>query len=797
MNNKKKLISMFLVVVALAAMVLAVAHTLNPTTLIGGSLNPTTGQNVSGSINLSAQVLDNQSVANIYFMWQLTSNYSVMANVSTTNRSGYPIANPGYNTINETFFNTTFDTTSLPDGVYNLTLLIYNGTSYSNTTVGIVVVNQSHLVNESASITVTVDNTVPVVTINEPATSGVTYDISSYNITFNASISDLTIQTVVNTAAVSLVLFEFDNATGNAFNFSNNQAAINQSGYWSMSINVSALHAGTHIVTVHANDTVGNSNRTQTWTFDVNTPHNVTWMTTDNLALGFNTGVLLFNLSIINSTSAPINTVVFMFDNASKSTQMNVTNTSNAQAGQYWNISLNISTFPVGTHTVTAFVNDTVGNLNKTELITFTVNNTAQNVTWFEDVTTPVGGQNFSGNNGTIYFNVSILNSTAYPITNVIFMFDNASGNNFNVTNTSAPIGGQYYNLSYINVSNLTEGAHTVTIFVNNSLGHINKTESITFVVDKTGPSVSVTCTDSPTVGSTVSCTCSTSDDRGVPIQTFDEESTIAGSVGTYSSSACSASDGVGNEASATGSYTVVAASSGTGSGGSSGGSTSAAAGQFAKEVWASINAGETATVEVENGEIGVTEVSFAVEDTTYGAWVKVEKVSSLPKSVKSFTKKKYKDIKITESNVKKALKGNVDIDFIVTKVWLSEQGLGKTDVAMFRYVDEKWVELKTTVGIDDGTYVYYSAETPGFSYFVIGQKTGVVAGPGAEEAAVVGEEAAEEAAEETVAEEAAEETVAEEAMAEEAAKPAWPWVVVILVILAIIVVAYWLKSRK
>jgi PGF-pre-PGF domain-containing protein len=691
MNYKKMFIGL-LVVVVLAAMVLAVAHTLNHMTLLGGSVNPATGQNVSGSINLSAQVLDNQSVANVYFMWQLTSNHSVMANVSTTNRSGFPIANFGL-TGNETHFNTTFDTTSLPDGIYNLTLLIYNGSSFEGTATN--VNNQSILVNESASITVTVDNTVPAVTINNPAASGVTYSLSSYNVTFNVSVSDLTIQTVANTAASGLVIFEFDNATGNGFysiGFNSSGygtgTPVNQSGYWSMSVNVSALHAGTNTVTVHANDTAGNSNRTQTWTFEVNTPHNVTW---------------------------------------------------------------------------------------------------------FEDATTLISGQNFSAINTTVYFNVSVKNATSLsPITAVIFMFDNASGNAFNVSNGSNVFAGQYWNASY-NVSALAEGTHTITMFVNDTFGNINKTESISFVVDKTGPSISVTCTSDPNPGDTVTCSCSATDAlTDVLIAAkfaggSTSESTTAGSVGTYTSSTCLATDRVGNQGTGTGSFTVVAASSGSsGSGGSSGGSNTKAAGQFSKEVWSSINAGEKATVEVTNGEIGVTEVSFAVKDTTYGAWVKVEKVSNLPSSVKSYSKKTYKNIKITENNVKKALKGNVEIDFKVTKAWLSEQKLSKNNVAMFRYVDGKWTELKTTVGTDDGTYQHYTAETPGFSYFVIGQK---------EEAAPLTEE--EIVAEEVVAEvagEAGEVEVTGEAAEE---SQTWPWVVLILVVIAGIVVAYWLKNRK
>ena len=69
-----------------------------------------------------------------------------------------------------------------------------------------------------------------------------------------------------------------------------------------------------------------------------------------------------------------------------------------------------------------------------------------------------------------------------------------------------------------------------------------------------------------------------------------------------------------------------------------------------------------------------------------------------------------YKQIKITESNVEKVLKDTAKIGFKVEKSWLTEKKLGKTDIALFRSVNNEWVQLKTTVGTEDGTYVHYTA---------------------------------------------------------------------------------------
>ncbi|MBI4983311.1 PGF-pre-PGF domain-containing protein [Candidatus Woesearchaeota archaeon] len=173
--------------------------------------------------------------------------------------------------------------------------------------------------------------------------------------------------------------------------------------------------------------------------------------------------------------------------------------------------------------------------------------------------------------------------------------------------------------------------------------------------------------------------------------------------------------------------------SGGGGAGGAAAGVPTSVVGQFEQKTWTSINSGETAIIPISNGEIGITQVSFGVDKTVWGPWIKVEKKDSLPTSIGKFSNKAYKYIDVTKSPVlKDDLIKSGKIDFKVKKTWLSDNKLTKEQVAMFRYVENKWTELKTTVGNDDGTYVHYTAETPGFSYFVIGQKTTVA--PVAEE---------------------------------------------------------------
>ncbi|PIN76613.1 hypothetical protein COV17_01820 [Candidatus Woesearchaeota archaeon CG10_big_fil_rev_8_21_14_0_10_36_11] len=141
--------------------------------------------------------------------------------------------------------------------------------------------------------------------------------------------------------------------------------------------------------------------------------------------------------------------------------------------------------------------------------------------------------------------------------------------------------------------------------------------------------------------------------------------------------------------------------------------------------MWTSINAGETATVNVENGAIGVTSIGFTTTETVWGAWIKVAKIDSIPSSVETFTGKVYRNIEITKGvTLTDEVMSDTIVNFKVEKAWLTENGLNQNNVALFRHANDNWIQLTTTVGEDDGTYIHYSATTPGFSYFVIGEKT-------------------------------------------------------------------------
>ena len=405
-------------------------------------ITPTNNSNYSRTaynqtFNLS--VFEENFVQSVLFSFDNASGNNF--NVTASNGSGY--------------WSTQYNVSSLAEGTHFVNVI-------ANDSAG--------NINNTQQISFTTDFTPPTASWITP-TNGSNYSRTSYNQTFNVSIADLAAQTV---------LFSFDNATGNKFNVT----ASNGSGYWAASVNVSGLKEGSHIITIIANDSAGNINNNQLVNFVVDfTVPGVNWITPANQqaysATAYNQ---TFNLSI--SETNFVNRVLLSFNNAT-GIPFNVT-ASNGSG--YWSASVNISGLPEGTHIVTAIANDSAGNINNTEQRTFTLDKTAPVVSWIN----PTNYSNYTKNTFNITFNASVLDLSAQA---VLFSFDNASGNNFNITTSN---GSGYWSAQY-NVSSLAEGTHTVIVIANDSVGNVNNLQTIIFTVDNTAPIVSWI---SPTNGS-------------------------------------------------------------------------------------------------------------------------------------------------------------------------------------------------------------------------------------------------------------------------------------------------------
>ena len=66
----------------------------------------------------------------------------------------------------------------------------------------------------------------------------------------------------------------------------------------------------------------------------------------------------------------------------------------------------------------------------------------------------------------------------------------------------------------------------------------------------------------------------------------------------------------------------------------------------------------------------------------------------------------------------------NAVVCFKVEKSWIQDKKIDQSSITLNRYNDKKWNELPTTLLREDDKYLYFTAETPGFSPFAITGKT-------------------------------------------------------------------------
>ena len=225
-------------------------------------LNSPAASNIDRVVNLTGFIVLNMT---IQFHPVTFVNASNITNVTFifVNASGFPVLNVTnttlFNHTNETghqvsFDNLSFDTRFLPDGNYTINITAYN-TTYTATGLGYA---------SNASYIVRIDNTPPSVTsliLGNISGYDTMTSLYGFNFTPNLAKENYTIRAVINdtTLTVQSVLFNISNATGRIINFT---GILNGSNYSAFNFNLSSFSEGLYNLTVVANDTVNNTNRT-------------------------------------------------------------------------------------------------------------------------------------------------------------------------------------------------------------------------------------------------------------------------------------------------------------------------------------------------------------------------------------------------------------------------------------------------------------------------------------------------------------------------------------------------------
>ncbi len=408
-----------------------------------------------------------------------------------------------------------------------------------------------------------------------------------------------------------------------------------------------------------------------------------------------------------------------------------------------------------------------------------------------ENFTSPLTGGNLSEKqNGLIIINVSIFDATSGNIT-LYINITNATDGKQNAT-IGIGDGGVIYGLNNygndwngtINTSHYPDGTYNITVWANDTfLGNLNNSAFVnTIVFDNVGPTITLSCTPNPvTEGDVTTCSCSATDPvSGVKAGTGDSKPSTS-STGTYTES-CSVSDYSGNSKTSSVEYTVSAAStvssgstSGTSSGGGGGGGGGTVIDRKAQS-WSKIDPEEAVTISTLGENYGIKEIVIDVKETANNPRVTVKSYDSKPAEVTvEKSGKVYKHIEIETENLVDKLE-SAKIVLQVPKSWVSENGLQKEDVALFKFTESTWEELTTSFKDEDAENYIYEAEVTSFSFFAIAEK-GTQA-EGQQPSGPAGEAAGQETT--------------------TASSSSTTWIITIIILIIIIVaVVFFLKKRK
>jgi len=145
-------------------------------------------------------------------------------------------------------------------------------------------------------------------------------------------------------------------------------------------------------------------------------------------------------------------------------------------------------------------------------------------------------------------------------------------------------------------------------------------------------------------------------------------------------------------------------------------------------DVWTLVRAGETKSLDVTDPNKAVSKIDVVFEKVARNVKITVTLLDASPVDVEA--NKAYKYLEITKDNLDDDQISSAKIYFKVAKVWVSSYAAEPGDVVLYRFEDNKWNILPTTLVDEDDTFYYYMATSEALSYYAIGLKTKEVVAP-------------------------------------------------------------------
>ncbi|MBS3066030.1 hypothetical protein J4229_03225 [Candidatus Pacearchaeota archaeon] len=218
-----------------------------------------------------------------------------------------------------------------------------------------------------------------------------------------------------------------------------------------------------------------------------------------------NSGHLLAGTTSYNQGVFNVTWPASFFDPATKRTYK-LFNTSDS-GGIVWNITIDTTKLSDGVYKLHVIANDTNSNMNNSEAMNITIDNTAP--IRINDLSSYIiSGRNWTGSYN-VTLNVTTASSGLGNVSSVIFNFTNSSGGQ-NVSYTAFKmhtIAGTAVNITNnvtwvagLNTTDLADGKYNLTVHAIDFAGNSNSTLKINnIIIDRSGPGVTLTRSSSST----------------------------------------------------------------------------------------------------------------------------------------------------------------------------------------------------------------------------------------------------------------------------------------------------------
>jgi len=123
----------------------------------------------------------------------------------------------------------------------------------------------------------------------------------------------------------------------------------------------------------------------------------------------------------------------------------------------------------------------------------------------------------------------------------------------------------------------------------------------------------------------------------------------------------------------------------------------------------------------VNRGNISLTNMTMDVKNSVGDVRFTITNIESNKYSDK-FKNKWYELIEVNHTNLENGDFNGIDMEFKINKTWIFKNNLLTVNIRLYRYVNS-WMELSTRYVKSDNEYSYFKANSPGLSYFLIGEK--------------------------------------------------------------------------